>query len=98
MPQGGYFQRVDRFTGARLGPDAVGDNVISEFFREGMDGLFGIDYIVDGGFGMGENLPLFGAGETDYGQGGEVITNSEGATVTVPNKADFGTLSSGGLY
>jgi penicillin-binding protein 1A len=98
VPQGGYFQRVDRFTGARLGPDAVGDNVISEFFREGMDGLFGIDYIVDGGFGMGENLPLFGAGETDYGQGGEVITNSEGATVTVPNKADFGTLSSGGLY
>jgi penicillin-binding protein 1A len=99
VPEGGYFQRVDRFTGARLGPDSTGDNVISEFFREGEAGLFGIDYVVDGGFGMGANLPLFAAGETDFGaNSSDVLTTSDGSTTAVPKKADFGTLSSGGLY
>ncbi len=99
VPEGGYFQSVDRFTGARLGPEATGDNVISEFFREGEEGLFGIDYVVDGGFGMGGNLPLFAAGESDYGgQTSDVVTTSDGNTTAVPQKADFGTLSSGGLY
>jgi penicillin-binding protein 1A len=99
VPEGGYFQRVDRFTGARLGPDSTGDNVISEFFREGEQGLFGIDYVVDGGFGMGANLPLFAAGETDNGGAkSDILTTSDGTTTAVPQKADFGTLSSGGLY
>ncbi|MFN3606841.1 MAG: penicillin-binding transpeptidase domain-containing protein, partial [Cypionkella sp.] len=81
VPEGGYFQRVDRFTGARLGPDSTGDNVISEFFREGEVGLFGIDYVVDGGFGMGANLPLFAAGETDFGaHSSDVLTTSDGST------------------
>ncbi len=99
VPEGGYFQNVDRFTGARLGPDASGDNVISEFFRDGEDGLLGVDYVVDGGFGMGQNLPLFTAGESDFtGSGADIVTTSDGAQKVVPKKADFGTLSSGGLY
>ncbi len=99
VPEGGHFEKVDRFSGARLGPDASGDNVINEFFRDGDAGILGIDYIVDGGFGMGQNLPLFAAGESDFfGQGSDVVTTSDGASVAVPQKADFGTLSSGGLY
>ena len=98
VPPGGYFQKVDRFTGALLGPDAAGDNVISEYFRDGEQGLLGLDYIVDGGFGMGENLPLFAAGETDQGEGSDVIQTSDGTTKSVPKKASFGALSSGGLY
>jgi penicillin-binding protein 1A len=98
VPAGGYFQKVDRFTGALLGPDATGDNVIAEYFREGEQGLVGLDYIVDGGFGMGENLPLFAAGETDQGQTSDVVHTSDGTTKAVPKKASFGALSSGGLY
>lgn len=98
VPPGGYFQKVDRFTGALLGPDATGDNVIAEYFREGEQGLVGLDYIVDGGFGMGENLPLFAAGETDQGQTSDVVQTSDGQTKAVPKKASFGALSSGGLY
>jgi penicillin-binding protein 1A len=98
VPPGGYFQKVDRFTGALLGPDTTGDNVIAEYFREGEQGLMGLDYIVDGGFGMGENLPLFAAGETDQGQTSDVVQTSDGTTKAVPKKASFGALSSGGLY
>jgi penicillin-binding protein 1A len=98
VPEGGYFQNVDRFTGALLGPDAAGDNVVAEYFREGEQGILGLDYIVDGGFGMGENLPLFAAGETDNEQGSDVIQTSDGAVKSVPKKASFGALSSGGLY
>jgi penicillin-binding protein 1A len=44
---------------------------------------------------MGENLPLFAEGETD---GGSAVTTSTGKTKVIPKKADFGTVSSGGLY
>ncbi|MEY4303952.1 MAG: hypothetical protein RIT52_127 [Pseudomonadota bacterium] len=97
VPDGGYFQKIDRFTGAKLPADAAGDNVISEYFREGEDVLFGMDALVDGGFGMGDNLPLFSAGETDQSQT-DTVTTSDGQTKAVPKKANFGTLSSGGLY
>jgi penicillin-binding protein 1A len=50
---------------------------------------------VDGGFGMGENLPLFAAGETDSTV---AVTTADGQTKSVPKKAKFGTLSAGGLY
>lgn len=99
LPPGGYFQKIDRFTGAKLGPDATGDNVISEYFREGEEVLFGLDALVDGGFAMGSNLPLFAYGETDGGvEQVDTVTTSDGSTKSVPKKADFGTLSSGGLY
>ena len=47
---------------------------------------------------MGENLPLFAYGETDGSEGEATITTSTGETAVIPKKADFGTLSSGGLY
>ncbi len=103
VPPGGYFVNVDRFTGARLSADASGENVVSEYFREGEESLFGLgSVIVDGGFGMGSNLPLFAYGETDAGGGGggetTTVTTSGGASRVVPRKSDFGTLSSGGIY
>lgn len=97
VPPGGYFQKIDRFSGAKLPADATGPNVISEYFREGEEVLFGLDAMVDGGFAMGSNLPLFAAGETDAG-GSDTVTTSDGQQKSVPKKANFGTLSSGGLY
>jgi penicillin-binding protein 1A len=56
--------------------------------------------LVDGGFTMGSNLPLFVLGEGDdaleQNYTPEVPTEQGG--VTQPKTADFGTLSSGGLY
>ncbi|MBP9049397.1 MAG: PBP1A family penicillin-binding protein, partial [Tabrizicola sp.] len=100
VPPGGYFRKIDRFTGQPLPDDASGDNVVAEYFREGEDALIGLGLIVDGGFAMGENLPLFayGEGEGEGGDQGKTVTNSQGETVVVPKKADFGTVSSGGLY
>jgi penicillin-binding protein 1A len=98
VPPGGYFVNIDRFTGARLGPGATGDNVVAEYFRDGEDPLTGLGTIVDGGFGMGSNLPLFAYGETDGLGTGNTVTNAAGKAVVVPRKADFGTVSSGGLY
>ncbi|MFM2366071.1 MAG: hypothetical protein RIR95_679 [Pseudomonadota bacterium] len=95
VPPGGYFQNIDRFTGAQLPEGASGDNVIAEYFREGEEVVFGLGALVDGGFAMGENLPLFVGGE---GEGVDSLTTSDGTTKAVPKKADFGTLSSGGLY
>jgi penicillin-binding protein 1A len=97
VPPGGYFQNIDRFSGAILSPDATGENVQAEYFREGQDSLFA-NAVVDGGFAMGSNLPLFAQGESDGSEDGSTITTSSGETKVIPKKADFGTLSSGGLY
>ncbi len=93
IPPGGYFIKIDRFTGARLPDNAVGDHVVSEYFREGTDPMFGIAF--DGGFAMGSNLPLYSRGEAESTQ---EITTSTGEKKTLGGKASFGTLSSGGLY
>ena len=98
VPPGGYFIKIDRFSGMMLSPDATGDNVVAEYFREGEEPIFGLGAMVDGGFAMGSNLPLFAYGEGETGDDGTTVTNSEGETVVVPKKADFGTVSSGGLY
>lgn len=95
VPPGGYFINIDRFTGARLPDGAAGDNVVAEYFRDGEEPIFGL--FVDGGFEMGGNLPLFAYGEIDVG-GGTTVTTATGETKVIPKKADFGTLSSGGLY
>lgn len=95
VPPGGYFLKIDRFTGARLPDDATGDNVIAEYFREGEEPVFGL--AVDGGFAMGSNLPLFAYGEAE-GDEAATVTTATGERKVVPKKADFGTLSSGGLY
>jgi len=97
VPPGGHFIKIDRFTGARLPDDAVGDHVVSEYFRDGEDGFIGFGAYVDGGFAMGQNLPLFAYGEQG-GDEGTAITTSTGQSRVIPKKADFGTLSSGGLY
>ncbi|MBM3613319.1 MAG: penicillin-binding protein, partial [Alphaproteobacteria bacterium] len=86
VPPGGYFARIDRFSGARLPDDAEGDNVIAEYFREGVETRFGAEAWVDGGFAMGSNLQFFGAGEAEAAEGSELPP------------ATFGTVSSGGLY
>ncbi|OYW57941.1 MAG: penicillin-binding protein [Rhodobacterales bacterium 32-66-7] len=97
VPPGGYFIKIDRFTGALLPDDATGDYVVAEYFRDGEQPIFGLGAMVDGGFAMGSNLPLFAYGEGES-EASTTITNAEGESVVVPNKADFGTVSSGGLY
>jgi penicillin-binding protein 1A len=94
VPPGGQFIKIDRFTGARLSDDAVGEHVVAEYFREGEEPIFGLAF--DGGFAMGSNLPLFE--EVAGAQQGRQVTTSTGETATVGPKASFGTLSSGGLY
>ncbi len=94
VPPGGHFVNIDRFSGAILGPDAKGPNVIAEYFRDGQD-LSGLG-LVDGGFGRADpgTLPLF-TGASDAGQ---AVTTSTGKKKVIPKKADFGTLSSGGIF
>ncbi|WP_432447814.1 penicillin-binding protein 1A [Aliiroseovarius marinus] len=94
VPPGGHFIKIDRFTGARLSDSASGDHVVAEYFRDGEEPLFGVMF--DGGFAMGANLPMFGRGDAD--EGAAKVKTSTGKTVVVPGKADFGSLSSGGLY
>ena len=72
---------------------------MAEYFRDGEMPIFGLGAMVDGGFAMGSNLPLFAYGESEAGGGGgTTVTTSDGETVVVPENADFGTVSSGGLY
>ncbi|MGR3659707.1 MAG: penicillin-binding protein 1A [Paracoccaceae bacterium] len=94
VPPGGHFIKIDRYTGARLPDDASGEYVVAEYFRDGEAPVFGLMY--DGGFAMGSDLPLFAPAESAY----ESITvkTATGEVVIVPKKADFGSLSSGGLY
>ena len=98
VPPGGHFINIDRFSGARLPDGASGEFVQAEYFRDGEETLFGLDTLVDGGFAMGQNLPLFELGETGGDEGGTTITTSDGERKIVPKKANFGTVSSGGLY
>ena len=105
VPPGGHFIKINRFTGEQLGDDASGDFVQAEYFRDGTETLFGLDTLVDGGFAMGQNLPLFAEGEIggDEGYAGgaaasTTVTNSAGEIKIIPKKADFGTVTSGGLY
>ena len=98
VPPGGYFINIDRFTGMPVLDGEINDNVVAEYFRDGEAPLFGLGALVDGGFALGSNLPLFAYGETDGGDRSATVTNADGETVVVPKKADFGTVSSGGLY
>ena len=97
VPPGGHFINIDRYTGAQLPEGASGANVQPEYFRDGEEPVFGLGALVDGGFGMGENLPLFATGEYD-GFATQTVTTGDGTSKAVPKKADFGSLSSGGLY
>jgi penicillin-binding protein 1A len=95
VPPGGYFVKIDRYTGARLADGASGGNVVAEYFREGEEPIFGLAAAVDGGFRMGENVALFGRGEDESTRN---VTTSSGRQVEIAPRASFGSLSSGGLY
>jgi penicillin-binding protein 1A len=94
VPPGGRFIKIDRYTGERLSDDAEGETVVAEYFRDGEEPIFGMMF--DGGFAMGSELPLF----EEVGNAGasRQVTKSTGETTTVGPKANFGTVSSGGLY
>ena len=101
VPEGGHFINMDRNTGARLPEDAEGDHVVAEFFREGDEPVFGVS--IDGGFALGANLK---SEEQLFLEQQEAAEAAEAAAEngeflepsTTEPKADFGTLSSGGLY
>ncbi|QYX55331.1 PBP1A family penicillin-binding protein [Roseovarius sp. SCSIO 43702] len=93
VPPGGFFMKIDRYSGARLPDNASGPNVVAEYFREGEEPIFGL--AVDGGFAMGNDLELYARGESDSVR---EVTTSSGGTGKVGKKATFGTISSGGLY
>lgn len=97
LPEGGHFIKIDRFSGSRLADDASGDFVVAEYFRDGEEPIFGLGALIDGGFAMGANLPLFSPEELGVGAGTTVKT-STGKTVTIGPKATFGSVGTGGLY
>ena len=100
VPEGGVFINMDRHTGARLPEDAEGDNVVAEYFREGEEPVFGVS--IDGGFALGANLKseeqLFLEQQQATEAAEAAAENGEAAPLVTEPKADFGTLSSGGLY
>ena len=106
VPPGGRFIKIDRRTGDRLSDDASGTDVVAEYFREGEEPVFGVAALVDGGFAMGSDLPLFSrgedaadewAGDASGGNGGAGGTGGTGGSGgSAP--ASFGSVSSGGLY
>ena len=99
VPPGGRFIRINRHTGERVSDDASGPDVVAEYFRDGEEPIFGISALIDGGFAMGVNLPVFSRGEADGSEaGGQSVTSSTGEQVVVPRSSSFGTISAGGLY
>ena len=100
VPPGGRFIRIDRRTGARLADDASGPDVVAEYFREGAEPVFGISALVDGGFAMGVNLPMYSRGEDADDEWDGSASGGTGGTGGTGGSApaSFGTVSSGGLY
>jgi penicillin-binding protein 1A len=78
-----------------LPDDALGEDVVAEYFREGEEPVFGITF--DGGFAMGANLPLV-TGGTLTAVGGQTIDETTGEPTTQAGQAAAGVISSGGLY
>nr|WP_255598760.1 penicillin-binding protein 1A [Hasllibacter sp. MH4015] len=100
VPEGGQFYPIDRFSGARLPDGSRGDHVVFELFREGEEPYGGILSIIDGGWAMSSDIPMFGRGDEGNGGGGAgiIVETSDGDRARVPTATGFGTLSSGGLY
>ncbi len=94
VPEGGYFLNIDRNTGARLPDGASGSHVQAEFFREGVEPIFGLAAVIDGGFALGGDLPMHVPGES-Y----EALEREDpGRGSTSSGPASLGTVSTGGLY
>jgi len=101
VPDHSVFVKIDRYSGERMKDGASGPNVVAELFREGQEPQFGALSIVDGGFAMGSNLPVFEKGEIDPNAedgGAQEVTTQLGVKKKIPKRATFGSLSSGGLY
>ena len=95
VPPGGHWVKIDRKTGQRLSDDASGANVISEYFRDGTDPDW-LSPLIVSGFSDGEVVLPWKADPSSNAS--TAITTSTGKKKVIPKKADFGTLSSGGLY
>ena len=95
VPENTYFRKYDRYNGTRLPNDATGEFVVAELFRVGEESLDGFADIIDGGWGLGSDLLLFGRGESEQGT---TVKTSTGEVKKIPKKATFGSLSAGGIY
>jgi penicillin-binding protein 1A len=95
VPENTYFRKYDRFSGTRLADDATGEYVVAELFRVGEDAFDSMIDVIDGGWGLGSDLLLFGRGESE---GDTTVKTSTGEVKKIPKKATFGSLSSGGIY
>jgi penicillin-binding protein 1A len=111
VPPGGQFFPIDRYSGQRLPAGSAGEHVVYELFRQGEEPFEGLLSVIDGGWAMGSDLPMFGRGQGDpeaaaAAQPGAAtapreettVTTSTGGNVRVPTGTGFGTMSSGGLY
>ncbi|ABD55451.1 penicillin-binding protein 1A [Jannaschia sp. CCS1] len=100
VPEGGAFYPIDRYSGARLPSGASGENVVYELFRAGEAPFEGLLSVIDGGWAMSSDIPMFSQEGGDGGGGGQgtVVETSDGDAARVPTNTGFGTLSSGGLY
>lgn len=96
VPEGGQFIKINRYTGERLPDEAAGEAVVSEFFRTGEEPVFGLMF--DGGFAMGSNLLLVEEAEVAIDERTTTLQTGTGQLVVVPERAEIGTLGSGGLY
>ncbi|WP_134726800.1 penicillin-binding protein 1A [Paracoccus luteus] len=84
VPPGGHFVDI-----------SYGKGTIAEYFRDGTD-AGSMLHVVDGGFGRVELPGLRGNDVTNTRA--KSVTTSTGRQKVIPKKADFGTMSSGGLY
>ena len=86
VPPGGYFADV-----------SYGNGVISEYFR---NGTVAASRVVDGGFQRvpKEQLPGFKKSSDVTEKAAKSVTTSTGKKKVIPKKADYGSMSSGGLY
>ncbi|WP_112873655.1 penicillin-binding protein 1A [Paracoccus endophyticus] len=84
VPPGGHFVNV-----------SYGKGTIAEYFRDGT-GAESVPRVVDGGFERVELPGLRGNDVTNTRA--KAVTTSTGKKKVIPKKADFGTISSGGLY
>lgn len=99
VPPGGQFINIDRHNGARLSDEAVGDNVVAEYFREGEEPVFGVAF--DGGFALGASLPnlddleeVEDVQDPAFQEAGNVAAPDP----DVPAQATESEISAGGLY
>ena len=69
VPPGGYFKKIDRFTGALPGGRMPRARTWwPNTSAKAKSRCLALGEVIDGGFAMGSNLPLFAYGESDSGR------------------------------